>query len=135
MKRQTARGVIILNDKVVLLKRIRKEGNKYLHYYAIPGGGVEEGETKEEACIREIEEEVSLKVEIDSYLGMDEYEKGISYYYKVKYISGELKLGGEEAEKNNKDNYYEISLISKDNLANLNIPGKGLEMIEKAIKN
>ena len=134
-KRKVARGIIIYNDKIVLLKRIRKEGEKYLHYYAIPGGGIEANETKEEACIREVLEEVSLNVEIDTYLGMEEYDKGICYYYKVNYLSGNPKLGGEEALKNNKDNYYEVCLIPKEEISILTIPGCGVEMIKKAIKN
>ena len=59
MKRVVSRGIIFIDNQVVLLKRIRKDGDKYLHYFAIPGGGVESRETLEDACIREIKEEVS----------------------------------------------------------------------------
>ena len=76
-KRIVARGIIFIDDKVVLLKRIRLEFDKYLHYYAIPGGGLEENETKEMACLREIKEAVNLDVTINKYLKSEEYEGGI----------------------------------------------------------
>ena len=134
MKRIVSRGIIFIDDKVVLLKRIRKENDKYLHYYAIPGGGVEKDESLEEACIREIKEEVSLDVTIDKYLGVEEYDKGIVHYYKVNYLGGEPILGGEEKEHNNPDNYYEVSLINIKDLDNIYIYGKGIEKIKEAYK-
>ncbi|MES2225073.1 MAG: NUDIX domain-containing protein [Patescibacteria group bacterium] len=38
-------------------------------YYDLPGGGIEEGETPEEACIRECKEEIGCTVEIVTELG------------------------------------------------------------------
>ena len=133
MKRIVSRGIIFIDDKVVLLKRIRKEGNKYLNYYAIPGGGVENNESLEDACIREIQEEVNLHVTIDKYLGSDEYETGICHYYKVNYLGGIPTLGGEEKERNNPDNYYKVELIDLKNIDSIFIYGKGIEMIKKAL--
>ena len=132
MKRVVSRGIIFIDKSVVLLKRIRKENNKYLHYYAIPGGGIEERETKEDACIREVKEEVNLDVTINKYLGYEEYELGICHYFLVNYLGGEPILGGEEKENNNPDNYYEVELVDINNLSKIFIYGKGLEMIETA---
>ena len=111
MKRAVSRGIIFIDEKIVLLKRIRKENDKYLHYYAIPGGGIEVNETKEEACIREVKEEVNLDVTIQKYLGTEEYDTGICHYFLVNYLGGTPILGGEEKEHNNPDNYYEVELI------------------------
>ena len=133
MKRIVSRGIIIIDKKIVLLKRIRKENNNYLHYYAIPGGGVEKNETLEEACIREVKEEVNLDVTIDKYLGSEEYDKGICHYYKVNYLGGIPTLGGEELEKNSPDNYYEVELIDYNKLDSIFIYGSGIEMIKKAL--
>lgn len=132
MKRLVSRGIIFIDNKVVLLKRIRKENGKYLHYYAIPGGGVELNESLEEACIREVKEEVSLDVTIDKYLGVEEYDKGIVHYYKVNYLGGVPILGGEEKEHNNPDNYYEVALIDIKDLDNIYIYGKGVDKIKEA---
>jgi len=132
MKRIVSRGIIFINDKVVLLKRVRKDLNQYLHYYAIPGGGVEEDETLNDACIREISEEVSLKVTIGEYLGMEEYETGICHYFLVNYLGGIPTLGGEEKERNSPDNHYEVELVDVSNLDNIFIYGKGCSMIKLA---
>ena len=133
MKRRVSRGIIFIDNKVVLLKRIRKDKDKYLHYYAIPGGGIENNETKEEACIREIKEEVNLNIMIDKYLGVEEYDTGICYYFKTKYQGGIPSLGGEEKERNNPDNYYEVELIDINKIDDIFIYGLGIEMIKKAL--
>ena len=134
MKRSVSRGIIFIDNKVVLLKRIRKVNNEYLHYYAIPGGGIEEDEIKELACIREIKEEVNLDVTINKYLGTEEYETGICHYFLVNYLGGIPILGGEEKEKNNMNNYYEVALIDISKLDSVFIYGKGIEMIKLAYK-
>ena len=59
----TKRGVFFLvfeKDKVLLEKRI-KPGKAYFGYTIIPGGGVEDGESYEEAMIREAGEELGIK--------------------------------------------------------------------------
>ncbi|MBR3660787.1 MAG: NUDIX domain-containing protein [Bacilli bacterium] len=132
MKRVVSRGIIFIDQKVVLLKRIRKDGNKYLHYYAIPGGGVENGESLEETCTREVKEEVNLDVSINEYLGMEEYEMGICHYYLVNYQGGIPILGGEEKEQNNPDNSYEVKLINIKDIDKIFIYGKGIDMIKLA---
>ena len=133
-KRKVSRGIVFFDDKVLLLYRKRLENNKYLEYYAIPGGGIEKDETKEEACLRELFEETSIKTNIITYLESEEYDTGICYYYLVKYISGDIKLGGEELEKNNPDNYYEVRLVPVSELDNIYIYGKGSEIIKEVYK-
>lgn len=52
-------SVLVTNgDKFVLIFR-HKNGQDY---YAIPGGGIEEGETPEQAAVREIQEELGLDI-------------------------------------------------------------------------
>ena len=55
-------GAIILDEnRVVLARRGRPPA---LGQWSLPGGIVEPGETMEEAIVREVEEEVGLKVEV-----------------------------------------------------------------------
>ncbi len=134
-KRKVARGITFFDDKVLLLHRKRREGNEILEYYAIPGGGVEENETREEAVVRELKEETSIDVKINAYLGMEAYDTGVCYYYVTEYKTGEIELGGEEKAQNNPDNFYEIELVPITNLDKIKIYGLGVEMIKKALNN
>lgn len=63
----TVDAVIILNGKVVLVKRKKPP---YKGRYALPGGFVEIGETTEEAVVREAREETGLSIQIIKLLGV-----------------------------------------------------------------
>ena len=53
-------SILIKDGKILLIHR-KNGGNEY---YSFPGGGVEKGETIEDACIRELLEETSIKIKI-----------------------------------------------------------------------
>jgi len=52
---------ILVQDEKILLVRHEKNGNSY---WLLPGGGVEFGETVEEALVREFQEEVGLPIRV-----------------------------------------------------------------------
>ena len=79
-KRNTARGIIFFENKVVMMHRIKK-GREY---YVIPGGGIEPGEESIEALKREIKEELSIKVESAFKVQTLFLKKGNQDYYIVK---------------------------------------------------
>lgn len=58
--RKAAKCFLIQEDKVVAI--CYKSGNKKEGYYDIPGGKIEEGETAEQAAIREMKEETGIEV-------------------------------------------------------------------------
>jgi len=55
-----ARIVLVDHGKLALIKRVR-DGRTY---YLFPGGGVEEGETPQDAARREAFEELGVEVEL-----------------------------------------------------------------------
>lgn len=63
----TVDAVIILNGKIVLIKR---RNPPYQGEFALPGGFVEIGETTEEATVREVYEETGLLIKIIKLLGV-----------------------------------------------------------------
>lgn len=60
MSRKIVRAIAIKDNKIAVIKRIKKDRT----YYVFPGGGVEEGETFKEAIIREIKEELGVFVKV-----------------------------------------------------------------------
>lgn len=130
-KRVSARAVIIENDQVIAMFRKKKqEDGTHKEYYVIPGGGVEENETLEEACVRELKEEYNVDINVLGYLGKEENETTISHIFHAEISNGIPALGGEEKDKNNEDNYYEIKRININELDKINIYAS--EFIKKA---
>lgn len=134
MKRKCGRAIIIENEEVILMYRERLKDGKLLNYYAIPGGGLEPGETIEECTKREIKEEFNLDIEVKELLGTLEDDKNISYVYNTNIIGGNLKLGGEEKEISNPNNYYEIRKVPLSELDKINIYEENKSFIKKAMK-
>jgi ADP-ribose pyrophosphatase YjhB (NUDIX family) len=63
-------AIILMRDNKVMLVKEVLEDNK--EHWIFPGGGVDFGETIEEAGIREIKEELGLNVKIKEFLGFKE---------------------------------------------------------------
>ena len=88
-------GIVLIKDnKVALIERHRAG----LDYFVFPGGGVDEGETPEQAAIRETMEELGLEVVIK--LKVAEIQLGYKsrqVYFLVEQVGGEFGTGtGEE---------------------------------------
>ena len=85
--------VLIERDKVALIERHRAG----LDYYVFPGGGVDEGETTEQAAIREAMEELGIEVVIKQKLAIIHFDQSRQVYYLAERVSGEFGTGtGEE---------------------------------------
>jgi len=61
INRTIVSAMLMSNDGKILLGKVR-EGGVYPDCWHIPGGGVDEGETKEQALIREMHEEIGLDI-------------------------------------------------------------------------
>ncbi len=98
MPRNRSAGIVIRDGKLLVIHRF----NKGDEYYVFPGGGVEEGETPEQATVREIAEETTLNVTVDRLLYHITWDNGEeNYFYLCEYVSGEptLPADSEEAEQ------------------------------------
>src|SRR5215207_3305928 len=86
--------VLIKENKVALIERHRGG----LDYFVFPGGGVDEGESVEQAAVREAMEELGIEVAIKQkvaviWLG----QKSRQVYFLVEQTGGEFGTGtGEE---------------------------------------
>ena len=132
-KRIVSRCITFIDNKVLLIERFKRVDNEMLHYFTIPGGGVEEGESYREAAIRETKEETCCDIKIIKDLTIEDYPNGRCHWFYGKYLSGTPTLGGEEKERNNKDDSYKVVLIPFSDLDKINILGMGKDLIKKCI--
>ncbi|MCY4403673.1 MAG: NUDIX domain-containing protein [Candidatus Poribacteria bacterium] len=92
------------NEKILLTRR--EDNNQW----CLPSGGMESGESASETCIREVEEETGLRVEMKRIIGIytspDElvvYQDGnkiqlVAICFEAKIVGGELRLSCETTE-------------------------------------
>ena len=130
--RQRVAAVIIKDNKILLLHRI-KDGKEY---FVFPGGGIEKGESLEEAVIREVQEELGLEIKIEKLLFQIKNLGNDELYFLIKEFSGTSKLGGPEKERMNEDNQYFIEWKKLSEVANLSnlYPEKARRKVEKILK-
>lgn len=128
---KTARAIIIEKEGLLVFFRRKIREGKEITYYALPGGHVEGNDTYEETVIRELKEEMNLDIEIVSYLGKLLVDNREEHYYHAKIVGGKLQFGGEELERNNGSNYYEIRWLPINELDNSEI--RALDLIKKVI--
>ncbi len=67
MRQPAADAVIIQNGKLLL---VRRNTEPFRGMWALPAGRLEENETFEECCIREVKEETGLGVKIEKLIGV-----------------------------------------------------------------
>lgn len=89
-REQIARAVIFNQDDNLLMIERHKNGE---HYFVLPGGHVDAGETSEQAVVREVAEETGLRVTVQKLLytlHSDEY--GNQQIFLCSYHGGEPQL-------------------------------------------
>ena len=90
-----AAGILIEEGKILLIHRTKEIEGYVRNYYVVPGGGIEEGETIEEATKRELKEEVGIDVELieESPRYILKEEERTQYFSMVKKTGGEIGTG------------------------------------------
>jgi 8-oxo-dGTP diphosphatase len=87
-------AILLLQDNQVALIERHRLGS---HYFTFPGGHVDEGETPEQAAIRETLEELGLEVVLKKLVAKIGWQKKWQYYYLVEVTGGTFGSGsGEE---------------------------------------
>ena len=88
-------GIVLIQDgKVALIERHRAG----LDYFVFPGGGVDHGESLEQAAIREAMEELGIEVAIKQRVAEIRLgHKSRQVYFLVEHVAGQFGTGaGEE---------------------------------------
>lgn len=101
----TAVACVFNRGKVLLIKRAKQPSQGR---WSVPGGGIELGETINDAVKREIREECNIEIELDKVINvMDDIvqdEKGsirfhhVATYLLARYVSGEVHPGSDALE-------------------------------------
>ncbi|MBU0531308.1 MAG: NUDIX domain-containing protein [Candidatus Uhrbacteria bacterium] len=120
IKRIRAVSILIDQNKVLLIFR-KFEGKEY---YTFPGGGLEPNETIEQAVLRELFEETTLRAEIDKLLYVHEYDDDSEQYFyllKKHYGTPKLHQASIEKQRNSEQDYYEPRWVDINDLTNIRL--------------
>jgi 8-oxo-dGTP diphosphatase len=104
-------SILIENGKVLLVLRGREP---FKGEWALPGGRIEDNETAEGCCLREMKEETGLDVEIIRLTGIYSDPKRdprliIAAGYLVKRVGGTVRGGDDAAEAK----WFELTALPK----------------------
>lgn len=111
---------ILKKDNKILIAR-KKEGKALAGYWEFPGGKIEADETPEESLIRELMEEMEIKISVNKYIGESIYDYGnivISLKgYLAEILEGEIVLSDHD-----KYAWVTVDKINSYKLAPADIP-------------
>lgn len=96
-------GIVLIQDgKVALIERHRAG----VDYFVFPGGGADEGETPEQAAMREAKEELGIEVAIKQKIAEIQYgQKSRQVYFLAEQVGGQFGTGtGEEYTESDPNN-------------------------------
>lgn len=117
MPRNRAVALVFRDNSLLVMHRKNTR-----EYYTFPGGGVELGETNEQAALREMKEETSLDISIERPLYELHHDNGeIHYYFLGRYMDGvpAVQPGTNEYKSNQQgDNLYTPQWMPVENIPN-----------------
>jgi len=108
-------AAVLVQDGALLLVRHVK-GNKT--YWLLPGGGVEYGESLEDALVRELREEAGITIRVRDLIAAndsippDAHRHVVNIYFTAEIIDGRVTLGQDER-------VAELRFVPLDELNNL----------------
>lgn len=121
-------GCVVLDDygRLLLLHRNTPE----LSWWELPGGKVESEESPEDAAVREMGEELGIRVELQKKLGVGEFEYDENEYRYTWFLA--TFTGGEptlfEPEKFDDFDYFEV-----EDMMSLALSVNMLVLLEKIV--
>ena len=118
-------AAILQNDDKILIAK-KKEGKPLAGFYEFPGGKVEEGENPEDSLVRELMEEMSIKVTVKDYVGKSIYDYGNGKViellgYTAEIIEGDIVL----------TDHDEYRWVTLEEVCNYNIAPADIPLISK----
>jgi|DEB0MinimDraft_10_1074344.scaffolds.fasta_scaffold00152_16 mutator protein MutT len=117
--------VLIVDDENRFLSLLRDPDSKYKpNHWDFPGGHVKEGESHEEAAVRETKEETGLDIKNIKKIGEDGTRMHVVFYITRDY-SGDIVLDKEENQ--------EFKWIKAEDIDNYNVVPTVKDMVKKEL--
>ena len=125
-------GITIQGDEILLIEHTKKDKK----YWLVPGGGVDWGESTEQALIREYKEETNLDIEVKDFffffeaISPDKNKHVINLYFLVivKNDSEPMKIGDES-------NLSDLRYVSKEEIKDIKLYPNIKEQLLKILNN
>lgn len=126
-----ATGILIEEGKLLIVKQKVSDRN-----WSLPGGRVENGETLEEAIIREMREETGLETKIKKLLYIcdkpDVTPSLLHITFLLEKVSGEMRLPSNEFDHNP---IHDVKMVPITELSDYHFSETFIELIEKGFPN
>ena len=124
-RRKSARALIIRDGKLLtfLRKRHSRKTGEWIEYYSIPGGGIDKGESPENAAVRELYEEMGVRIKLGDLVAHRIGKFFEHYVFTAEIIEGEprLRMDSEEAEYMNERNQFIVRWVPVGELTKENL--------------
>jgi len=114
--RKTVAALIVDKEKVLLVKR---NSDPFNGKWIMPGGHIEEGEKDSDAVVREVKEEVGLKIKPEYFGNYNEHYEKIGWNAIISVFT--VKIIGKKEVKINKKEASDFSWYGFDELEGLDM--------------
>lgn len=121
-------GILKKDDKILIARK--REGKPLAGLWEFPGGKIEKGETPEESLVRELMEEMEIKISVKDYVGKSIYDYGNGKVVELLGYTAEIIEGDIVLTDHDKYIWVALSEINNYSLAPADIP-----LVEKMIGN
>lgn len=119
-------GILKKDDKILIARK--REGKPLAGLWEFPGGKIEQDETPEESLVRELMEEMEIKISVKGYVGKSIYDYGNGKVVELLGYTAEIIEGDIVLTDHDKYIWVTLSEINNYNLAPADTP-----LVEKMI--